>query len=307
MIVDCYTCIWDSPAQLGRDGSWRVAPPGKHHRPGDHPPSRAGAEAHKTASEPVDKSIVVGFKSPYLGAEIPDRLVADYVRQDPERLIGFAGIDPTDPGEAVRQMRHARDDLGMRGVALSPAAQNFHPCHTNAKACYEAMAELQLPVLFHSGVRNSRECVLQYGQPVLLDEVAREFPGLRVIIAHMGYPWMQETIALLAKHPNVYSDVSWVLHQPWGAYQALLDAHQHGVMHKLLFGSGFPYTSAAHCIEALYGINHMVNGTSLPSIPREQLRGIVERDALDLLGIAPAGRSIPRNGSGGQPLIADDE
>ena len=58
-------------------------------------------------------------------------------------------------------------------------------------------------------------------------------------------------------------------------------------MDKLLFGSGFPHDSAAHGIEELYGIAHMIRETNLPTIPREQLRGIVERDALGLLGITP--------------------
>jgi predicted TIM-barrel fold metal-dependent hydrolase len=63
-------------------------------------------------------------------------------------------------------------------------------------------------------------------------------------------------------------------------------------MNKLLFGSGFPNASAAHCIEELYGISHLVHGTNLPTIPREQLRSIVERDALKLLGITlPTPRS----------------
>lgn len=285
MIVDCHTCIWDSPARLGRGVSrGRIGVKGAV-RPGDDPPSHAGAEEHLSASKPVDATIVLGFRSRYLDAEISNDHVANYVRRYPERLIGFAGIDPTDPGEAIAEMRRARDELRMQGVALSPPAQNFHPCHTNAKACYEAAAALDMPILFHSGVRNAPESVLSYGQPVLIDEVAREFPSLKIVIAHMGYPWVQETIALLAKQPNVYSDISWVLHQPWSAYQSLLTAHEHGVMGKLLFGSGFPYTRAAHCIEALYGINQLAHGTNLPSIPREHLRGIVERDALSLLGI----------------------
>jgi uncharacterized protein len=306
MIVDCYTCIWDSPQQLGR-GSVRRPAHGSPNRPlpGDDPPPRAGTEKHLAASEPVDTTIVVGFKSAYLGADIPNELVHDYVKQHPGRLIGFCGIDPTDPTTAVAEMRTARDDLDMRGVAISPAAQNFHPAHTNAKTCYDAAADLQMPVLFHSGVRNSPECVMQYSQPVLLDEVAREFPTLRLIIAHMGYPWPHETIALLAKHANVFSDISWLLHQPWQAYQCLIAAHQHGVMDKLLFGSGFPYTNAALCIEALYGINHVAQGTNLPPIPREQLRGIVERDALTLLGI---GRNdATRNGREEHHLLDDEE
>jgi predicted TIM-barrel fold metal-dependent hydrolase len=139
---------------------------------------------------------------------------------------------------------------------------------------------------------------------VLLDEIAREFAELRIIIAHLGYPWVNETLVLLAKHAHVFSDISWLLHQPWQAYQALTWASQYGVTDKLLFGSGFPYTSAAHCIEALYSINHLVQGTNLPTIPREQLRGIVERDALDLLGIETA------NGNGrrepARQLLDDD-
>ena len=126
---------------------------------------------------------------------------------------------------------------------------------------------------------------MEYAEPVLLDEVAREFAELKIIIAHLGYPWVNETLVLLAKHANVFSEVSWLLHQPWQAYQALTSASQYGVTDKLLFGSGFPYTSAAHCIEGLYGLNHLVQGTNLPTIPREQLRSIVEREALDLLGI----------------------
>jgi len=65
-----------------------------------------------------------------------------------------------------------------------------------------------------------------------------------------------------------------------------VSAHQYGVIDKLLFGSDFPYTSAAECIEALYSTNQVAQGTNLPVVPREALRGIVERDALGLLGLA---------------------
>lgn len=306
MIVDCYTCVWDSPTRLGRGAASRLARrvAGSTHSDFDGV-QQAGVEQHLAAAEPVDTTIVLGFKSAYLEAEVSDEFVSEYVARHPDRLIGFSGIDPADPVEAVRQMRFAHDELKMRGVGMSPAAQNFHPCHTNAKTCYEAASGLGMPVLFHTGLRDAPECVMQYAQSVLLDEVAREFPDLKIIIAHMGFPWVNETIVLLAKHPNVFADISWLLHQPWQAYQALLGAYQHGVMHKLLFGSGYPYTDAASCIEALYGINHMVKGTSLPAIPREQLRGIVERDALDLLGI---GKPKPSNGDNHKSdSILDDD
>jgi len=286
MIVDCYTHIWDSPSQVGLDpDSTAARPPMPAVAGGDDVALDAGITRHLAACEPVDRTIVLGFESAYLQAEIPNAQVAAYVRQHPEKLIGFAGIDPAVPREAVGAMRRARQELGLRGISLAPAAQDFHPSASTAWRIYQAATELEMPVLFHSGPYLARRSKMEYARPVLLDEVAREFPGLKIVIAHLGYPWVSEALVLLAKHDNVYADISWLLHQPWEAYQALLSAWQYGVMDNLLFGSGFPYTCAANCIAALYSINHLVQGTDLPTIPREQLRSIVERDALDLLGI----------------------
>jgi len=92
-------------------------------------------------------------------------------------------------------------------------------------------------------------------------------------------------VAVLRKHPNVYADVSGLLSRPWQAYGALVSAYQSQVIDKLLFGSDFPYTSVTDCIEALYSINQLTQGTNLPLVPRESLRGIVERDTLGLLGL----------------------
>ena len=295
MIVDCYTHFWESPRQIGLDTgdpAERMAGPLGLRRP--RVPLDAGSERHLAACEPVDKTFVLGFESAYLDAEIPNSLVAAYVRQHPDKLIGFAGIDPSSPRQAIEAMRHAQDELGMRGLSVAPAAQNFHPSASQALKVYEVAAELHLPVLFHSGPHFAPRSKLEYARPVLLDEVAREFPTLNITVAHLGYPWIDETLVLLAKHTGVFSDISWLLHQPWQAYQALLSAYQYGVMDKLLFGSGFPYTSAATCIEALYSINHLVQGTNLPTIPREELRSIVERDALELLGIEASNGSERR-------------
>jgi predicted TIM-barrel fold metal-dependent hydrolase len=119
-----------------------------------------------------------------------------------------------------------------------------------------------------------------------MDEIARTFPRLRIIVAQLGHPWTDETICLLGKHANVFADVSGLLRRPWEAYNALVAAYQYGVIDKLLFGSDFPYTNATECIEALYSLNQIAHGTNLPIVPRESLRGIVERDTLTLLGLA---------------------
>lgn len=304
MIVDCCTYTWETSAQLGRGA------PAENHLP--HlpeyatEPSGTGTGKHLEAAEPVDTTIVLGFKSHYLDAEISNDEVAAYVRAHPDKLIGFAGIDPAQPKEALAELSRAKEELGMRGIGVAPAAQDYHPSDSQSMVVYAAVAQAGLPIVFHTGVQITASTKLEYARPFLLDEVARELPQLKIVIAHMGYPWVNETIVLLAKHANVFAEISWLLHQPWQAYQALLSAHQYGVTHKLLFGSGFPAAAASDCIEALYSINHMVHGTNLPVIPRESLRGIVERDALSLLGIpSPLSSNAPAPTT--QDFAAPDE
>ncbi len=250
--------------------AWRTIPP-------------ADTDHHWASVAAVDKTIVLGFKSRYLNAEIPNRYIADYVRRAPAKLIGFAGIDPTEKG-AVAEVRSSHE-LGLRGVTLSPPNQDFHPTDTRAMRVYAEAEQLGMPIVVHPGGRYTEESKLEYGRPYLWDEVARTFPRLRIVIAQLGQPWIDETICLLGKHPNVLADVSGLLARPWQAYNALLNCHEHHVTDRLLFGSDFPYTSATECIEGIYSINQFAQGTNLPVVPRESLRGIVERDAIALLGI----------------------
>ncbi|HEV7301325.1 MAG TPA: amidohydrolase family protein [Tepidisphaeraceae bacterium] len=291
MIVDCHTHIWQSADQLGhvdlgeasrrgraaskltpQKSAWRTLP-------------AADPDHHWAQSGTVDKSIVLGFKSKYMGAEIPNRLVSDYVKRFPAKLIGFAGIDPTEPS-AVEELQIARNDLHLRGVTISPANQDFHPADSRAMRLYEEAQRLSMPILVHPVGQYTEQSKLEFARPYLLDEVVRAFPKLRVVISQLGQPWVDETILMLGKHANVYADVSGMLGRPWQAYNALVSAYQNGVIDKLLFGSDFPYTSAGECIEALYSINQVAQGTNLPVVPRESLRGIVERDTITLLGIS---------------------
>jgi uncharacterized protein len=290
MIVDCHTQVWNSPTQIG-SGVPLVSPA-----------ARATEAGYLEAINPVDKAIVLAFKSGYLGAEIPNRFVAEYVRRNPAKLIGFAGIDPQDR-DWREELRIAQDELGLKGVVISPEMQDFHPSDTRAMRLYEQCVRRGMPILVEQDHRHPK-AKMQYSEPTLLDDVAQAFPELRIVVARMGYPWVAQTVVLLAKHPHVYADVAGLLPQPWLSYTALLAAFEYGVMDKLLFGSDFPFRYPAACIEALYSINQFSQGSNLQTIPREHLRGIVERDALALLGISsPAVPDFKPK----RPIFADDE
>src|SRR5438477_6081416 len=143
MVVDVHTHIWQSPDQLGQAelGSVsRTIRPRSSRAPGVTRsvfrtiPS-GDAETHWSQSTAVDKSIVLGFKSRYLKAEIPNRYVAEYCKRSPDKLIGFAGIDPTER-TAIVELKIAHDELKLRGVTFSPANQDFHPADTRAMKVY---------------------------------------------------------------------------------------------------------------------------------------------------------------------------
>jgi predicted TIM-barrel fold metal-dependent hydrolase len=291
MIVDCHTRIWDPSVNAGRAVPALV-----------ESTARADAAHHLEAVDPVDRAIVLAFRSRYLDTEIPNRFVAEYVRRNSTKLVGFAGIDPTDR-DWRDQLCQAQEELQLKGVMVCPAMQDYHPCDSMAMRLYEECVRRGLPIVF-DGHRRSPAAKLEFARPLLLDEVAREFPDLRIVISHLGSPWVEETIVLLGKHPRVFADVAGLLHQQWLAYNALLTAYEYGVMAKLLFASDFPQGCPAECIEALYSVNQLSHGTSLKVIPREQLRGIVERNALTLLGIEPPAPAATKSKTG---IFADDE
>lgn len=295
MIVDCHTHVWESPDQLGKakTDAQRPAVKGPAAGPDEALGPDASMDRHSQAGQPVDRSLVLAFKSRHLGAEIPSTFVAAYVRRHAEKLIGVAGIDPTNLGEALGDIRRAREEFGFPAITLSPAAQDFHPADSRAMQVFAEAARLKMPVLLHQGLHSCVGSKMEFARPSLLDEVAREFQQLKLVVAHMGYPWTEECVVLLGKHENVFADISGLSRRPWQVYNALLSAYQYGVIDKLLFGSDFPYSSPAAAIEALYRVNQLVTGTNLPTIPRPYLAGIVERDALGLLGIEPAAAPGP--------------
>src|SRR5271170_385798 len=182
MIVDCHTHIWQSPEQLGQldlgdicrsigKRSPRFSPAGKSQwrsLPAGDP------DHHWAESSVVDKSIVLGFKSKYLQAEIPNAYVAQYVNRFPQKLIGFAGIDPTERS-AIDELRAARDHLQLRGITLSPANRDFHPSDSRAMRLYAEAEKLGMPILIHPVGQFSEQSKLEFARPALFDEVARTY------------------------------------------------------------------------------------------------------------------------------------
>ena len=281
MIVDLHTRVWESDAQLGEAVQEQMR------RRRGHPwvwPD-ASTDAHDEAMTAAGCAVIHGFESKLLGAAIDPEKIAAWTRRHPTKYLGFVGIDPL-AEDAPARLTHALD-LGLVGLTLSPPAAGFHPADTRAMALYETCAARGVPVYFESLATAARQVKMEFSQPHLLDEVARAFPDLKIVISSVGQPWIDQGLALAGKHPTVYADLSGLVRTPWQLYNVLLLAHQQQTTSQILFASGFPFCCPADAMVTIYSINTLIQGTALPNVPREQLRGIVERDTLTCLGLKP--------------------
>jgi uncharacterized protein len=291
MIIDTRTHIWSSLDQLGREmsGALRSRAANRH----EH--LESSVSTIDAAMNCVDGAFVFGFRSDRLGARVPNEFIAEFVSQNPRRFLGIGGIDPM-AGDALDQIDSGQR-LGLSGFTVSPASQGFHPAHSSAMRVYERCAELGMPLFVTMMEPLTPGAILEFARPALWDEVAQAFPNLPIVIGQLGHPWVDETLVMLAKHRNLLADISGVASRPWQLYNTLLSASSMGVMDKLLFGSGFPFDTPESAIEAIYSVNAYCHGTQLPSVPRSQIRAIVERDSLALLGIETVIAARPSNGS----------
>ncbi len=258
MIVDCHT-------HIGQDGD------------------DVARSAHLAASETVDVCVVLAQAGE--SSDEVNKKLSDYVAKHTDKMVGFALVEPTEDKVSLSTVKSIKEKLGLAGAALYCSSCGFHPAHSRAMRFYEAAEELAMPVFFHNHCEDGPGGVLDYAQPLLLDEVARSFPALAIIVGNMGMPFIEQTLSLVAKHQNVYADLTIKPGNIWQVYNTIVTAHEHDVMDKLLFGSGFPVGEAGVCMETLLGFNKLLGDTNLPTVPRGSIRNIIERDTLQLLGI----------------------
>ena len=241
-------------------------------------------DAHYEATEACDRVVALGFCAPSAGWVVPNDYVADYVKRDPKRIIGFGSVDPNDP-EAPAEVERMREDLGLLGCKLGPIYQDVHPLSAGFLRVCSTLQRLEMPLIIHQGATFVQSGPLIHSMPILIDELARIHPELRIVVTHMGHPWIEDTIVVTRKQPNVYADVSAIHPRPWQLYHALLAASEYRAVDKLVFGSDYPFMGVEETIQGLRNVNEIVRGTNLPKISEDVIEQIIYRPTLDLLGI----------------------
>jgi len=160
-------------------------------------------------------------------------------------LIPFASIDPSRGKAGVEQARLLITEFGVRGFKFHPSSQGFYPNDRIAYPLYELIEEHGLISLFHTGQTGvgagqpgGGGIRLKYADPMHVDDVAADFPGMDIILAHPSFPWQDEALSVATHKPRVYIDLSgW---SPKYFPPQLVQYANTLLKHKMLFGSDFP-------------------------------------------------------------------
>ena len=229
----------------------------------------------------IDKAVVLS------DARTSPEQVSAFVKNDPDIFIGFGYVNAVLNGMGEEVLRQ-RDELGLFGLKLYPCSDGYKPDDTHAFKVYEAAASIGMPVLLHHAGMPVAYDSLYHTDPAQIDVIAECFPELKIVLAHLGYPRVDETLYVARKHKNVYCDISW----PYGdvnhpsfiymLWKDLLSALNMGVMHKMIFGTDYPGIRQRPYVDMLMNINRYALHSDL-HLPLDKISDMLDKNVQPLL------------------------
>lgn len=212
---------------------------------------------------------------------ISNEEVAEIAHANSDVLIPFASVDPHKGRRGVEEARRLIADHGVRGFKFHPNLQGFYPNDRIAYPLYELIEQAGLPALFHtghsgigSGLPGGGGVRLKYSNPIHVDDVAVDFPGMKIVLAHPSFPWQDEAISIAMHKPEVYIDLSgWA---PKYFPPQLVRFANTVLRHQVLFGSDYPLITPDRWLSEFENLD----------ITDEVRPLILKENAFRLLGIA---------------------
>jgi len=216
-----------------------------------------------------------------LGAKrISNYEIAEFAAKHDDICIPFASIDPRKGKLGAIEARDLIENFGVRGFKFHAIMQDIDPGDRCGYPIYEVIAEYGLPAIFHTGhsgmgtgMRGGGGVRLKWGQPMLVDDVAVDFPDMKVILAHPSWPWVDESLSMALHKDNVFIDLS-----GWSPryFQPQVIQYANGQLKKkMMFGSDFPLIHPAKWIEAAKSVG----------FKDEVMPGIMKDNAARVLGL----------------------
>ena len=179
--------------------------------------------------------------------------VLEPVSRYPKRFSGLAGIDPWEGMDGVRRLEYAVKELGFIGAHVYPHWFRMPPDHAKYYPFYAKCVELEIPIQMQVGrcliYRGDMPPLESVGRPIYLDTIASDFPELKLIGIHTGWPWVEEMISVADKHPNVYIGADAYAPKYWSP--ALVQFINSWGQDKVMFGTDFPVLEPERAIREI--------------------------------------------------------
>ncbi len=222
----------------------------------------------------VGLGVVPGRKAnPQLGM-VANEDIAVLLAKYPGRFVGFAGIDPSTGDDACQEIDATAVNGPFRGIVLEPGvlAEPMQADDRRIYPVYEQCAGKGIPVMIMVGANCGPD--VSYSLPVALEHVATDFPRLKIIVAHGGWPWVTQTLQVAIRRPNVYiSPDMYMVNMP--GFQDYVTAANYFLQDRFLYASSYPFIPLAAGVEYFCG---------LPFKP-EVLPKLLHENAAALLGL----------------------
>jgi uncharacterized protein len=191
----------------------------------------------------IGRAVLINYVAPEVIGFTTDvnQFVADYVKENSKRLISCGSLHPKYTQNIMADVEHLLR-LQIRMIKIHPPHQLLFPNDylngvTELEIIYRAAEANGIPIMFHTGTSIFPGARNKYGDPIYLDDVAVDFPKLKILLAHGGRPlWMHTAFFLLRRHPNVYLDISGIPPKTLLTYFPRMDE----IAHKTLFGTDWP-------------------------------------------------------------------
>ena len=208
----------------------------------------------------VEKSLLIAVRGGDIrvpeGFEVPYKSVHSVCQEYPERFSGLAGVDPFRGMEGLKDLEVAVKEYGFVGAHLYPHWCELPPDHRKYYPYYAKCCELDIPIMMqvgHNLIYSRNRRLPSVGRPIYLDQVAIDFPDLKLIGIHIGIPWTEEMISMCWKHENVYTAGDAYAPKYWP--EAFVHyANSYG-RHKVMFGTDWPVIDPIRAVEEFNDLN----------------------------------------------------
>ena len=248
----------------------------------------------------VSKAVIMGQKMERVwDSECGEKYVLQSYEENRELFIPLISIEPIDrtgkiDREELNRLKGINENK-IRGLLLTPPYGQYKSNDRQVYPFYEIAQEKKLIVQYHHSANTGEKLIFahhKYANMSYLNDVLVDFPNLKIVVEHLGYPWTEELFTLMATTDNLYTDLALLYNQPSLTAWKLVMAKEYQVIDKIMYGSDYysydenVYENMKSYVDYIqYGVNSVCKKSGWTELKADEIDGILYHNAASLYGI----------------------